>query len=249
MTVYKGRFLNRTAVIAGGASGLGHCVATRLMTEGARISLWDWSAETLAGKAAELNCCHSCVVDVTDADQVAQAGRETNSELGRIDILVVAAGITGPTVSTWEYPPQDWRRVIDINLNGSFHCCRAIVPYMMTNDYGRIVNIASVAGKEGNPNASAYSSSKAGVIALTKSLGKELARTGIRVNCVTPAVFKSPLLAQMPKEHIDFMASKIPMGRLGEVDEVAALICWLASDECTFSTSATFDISGGRSTY
>jgi NAD(P)-dependent dehydrogenase (short-subunit alcohol dehydrogenase family) len=163
--------------------------------------------------------------------------------------LVASAGITGPTAKLWEYPLEEWRRVIDIDVNGIFYACRAVVPEMLKNDYGRIVNISSVAGKEGNPNASAYSTAKAAVIGLTKSLGKELATTGVRVNCVTPATFKSPLLSQLPQSQIDYMKSKIPMGRLGEVDEVAALVCWLASEECSFSTAATFDISGGRTTY
>ncbi len=170
-------------------------------------------------------------------------------DLARIDVLVCSAGITGPNVPTWEYPVDRWRQVIDVNLNGVFHCNRAVVPVMLENDYGRIVNIASVAGKEGNPNASAYSTSKAAVIGLTKSLGKELAGTRVRVNCVTPAAVRTAIFDQMTQQHIDFMLSKIPMGRFGTVDEVAALICWLASEECSFSTGAVFDISGGRATY
>jgi 3-oxoacyl-[acyl-carrier protein] reductase len=180
---------------------------------------------------------------------VEEAAAQTVRALDHIDILVTSAAITGPNATTWDYPPEKWRQVIDINVNGVFHCCRAIVPHMQSNDYGRIVNIASVAGKEGNPNASAYSASKAAVIGLTKSLGKELARTRITVNCVTPAAVKTPIFDQMTQAHIDFMLSKIPMGRFGLVDEVAGLVTWLASEECSFSTGAVFDVSGGRATY
>jgi 3-oxoacyl-[acyl-carrier protein] reductase len=171
------------------------------------------------------------------------------AKLGRLDVLVASAGITGATVPVQDFPLDSWRRVIDINLNGLFYCCRAVIPHMLKNDYGRIVNVSSVAGKEGNPNASAYSASKAGVIGFTKSLGKELAKTGIRVNALTPATFKSPILEQLPQSQIDYMLSKIPAGRLGEVHEVAAMICWMASQECSFTTASTFDISGGRTTY
>ena len=168
---------------------------------------------------------------------------------GRIDALVCSAGIAGPNRTTWEFPIDDWKRVFDINVNGLFYCNRAIVPEMMKRDYGRIVNIASVAGKEGNPNASAYSASKAAVIGLTKSIGKELAKTGIRVNCVTPAAVRTAIFDQITQQHIDFMLSKIPMGRFGTVDEIAAMVCWLASEDCSFSTGAVFDLSGGRATY
>ena len=174
---------------------------------------------------------------------------QTASALDKIDILVASAGIAGPNATLWEYPVEAWRQVIEVNLNGLFYCNRAMVPHLQRNQYGRIVNIASVAGKEGNPNASAYSASKAGVIGLTKSLGKELARTEIRVNCVTPAAVKTPIFSQISQSHIDFMLSKIPIGRLGQVDEVTSLVCWLASEECSFSTGAVFDVSGGRSTY
>jgi 3-oxoacyl-[acyl-carrier protein] reductase len=248
--LYSERFKNRVAVITGGASGVGLEVGTRIVAEGGRVSLWDRDADALAKAAAALGTgSHSVQVDVTDAARMANAADAVFNELGRIDVLVASAGITGPTVKLWDFPVDEWRRVIDIDLNGVFNACRAIVPFMLKNDYGRIVNISSVAGKEGNPNASAYSTAKAGVIGLTKSLGKELAATGVRANCVTPAAFKSPILAQMPQSHIDYMKSKIPMGRLGETSEVAALVCWLASEECSFSTGATFDISGGRSTY
>jgi len=222
----------------------------RIAAEGGKVSLWDRDAATLAKAAAAVTGgAHTAQVDVTDPQKLASAAETVFAKLGRIDVLVASAGITGPTSKLWEYPLEEWRRVIDIDLNGIFYTCRAIVPYMLKNDYGRIVNISSVAGKEGNPNASAYSTAKAGVIGLTKSLGKELASSGVRVNCVTPATFNSPLLSQLPQSQIDYMKSKIPMGRLGDVEEVAALVCWLASEECSFSTAATFDISGGRTTY
>ncbi|MEC8137152.1 MAG: SDR family NAD(P)-dependent oxidoreductase, partial [Pseudomonadota bacterium] len=188
-------------------------------------------------------------VDVTDDQAVADAAAVTAEQIGGVEILVNNAGISGPNVPTWEYPVDDWRQVLDIDLNGVFYCCRAIVPIMLKGDYGRIVNIASVAGKEGNPNAPAYSAAKAGVIGLTKSLGKELAESNIRVNCVTPAVAKTRIFDQMTEEHIGYMLSKIPMGRFVDVAEIAALVAWLSSEECSFSTGAVFDITGGRSTY
>ena len=240
----------RTAVVTGGASGIGLAVAQRLAASGATVALWDRDEAALAAAKAVLpDATRTLAVDVTDAEVVARAADATALDLGRIDILVCSAGVTGPNVPAWEYPVDRWRQVIDVNLNGLFYCNRAIVPVMRRNDYGRIVNIASVAGKEGNPNASAYSASKAGVIGLTKSLGKELANTPIRVNCVTPATVRTAIFNQMTQQHIDFMLSKIPIGRFGTVDEVAALICWLASEECSFSTGAVFDISGGRATY
>ena len=188
-------------------------------------------------------------VDVTDDQAVADAAAVTAEQIGGLEILVNNAGISGPNVPTWEYPVDDWRQVLDIDLNGVFYCCRAIVPIMLKGDYGRIVNIASVAGKEGNPNAPAYSAAKAGVIGLTKSLGKELAESNIRVNCVTPAVAKTRIFEQMTEEHIGYMLSKIPMSRFVDVAEIAALVAWLSSEECSFSTGAVFDITGGRSTY
>ena len=248
--MYSERFRNRVAVITGGASGVGLEVGTRIAAEGGKVSLWDRDAAALAKAAASIGTdVHTMPVDVTDAAKLVSAAEAVSGKFGRIDVLVASAGITGPTAKLWEYPVEEWRRVIDIDLNGIFNTCRAIVPQMLKHDYGRIVNISSVAGKEGNPNASAYSTAKAGVIGLTKSLGKELAASGVRVNCVTPATFKSPILDQLPQSQIDYMKSKIPMGRLGEASEVAALICWLASEECSFSTAATFDISGGRTTY
>lgn len=249
MKDYSARFQHRVAAITGGASGVGREAAARIASEGGRVFLWDRDEAALAAAAAAIPGASTARVDVADAGEVARAAEAAFRAGGRLDILIASAGITGPTASLWEYPLEEWRRVIDVDLNGIFNSCRAVVPLMLQNDYGRIVNISSVAGKEGNPNASAYSAAKAGVIGLTKSLGKELARTGVRVNCVTPATFKSPILAQLPQSQIDYMQSKIPMGRLGEVDEVAALVCWLASEECSFSTAATFDISGGRTTY
>jgi len=249
MKLYAGRFQDRVAVITGGASGVGRDAAARIAAEGGRVFLWDRDDAALAAAAAAIPGAKTARVDVADATEVARAAEAAFRAGGRVDVLIASAGITGPTATLWEYPVEEWRRVIDVDLHGIFNSCRAIVPLMLQNDYGRIVNISSVAGKEGNPNASAYSTAKAGVIGLTKSLGKELALTGVRVNCVTPATFKSPILTQLPQSQIDYMKSKIPMGRLGEVEEVAALVCWLASEECSFSTAATFDISGGRTTY
>ena len=244
------RFQGRAAVVTGGASGIGLAVAQRLLGEGARLSLWDVDAAGLERARSELGANpHSVALDLADPAAVERAAQEAAEAIGGIDILVTSAGITGPNLPLADYPDADWRRVFDVNVHGLFYCNKAVIPFMRARDYGRIVNIASVAGKEGNPNASAYSASKAAVIGLTKSLGKELARTGIRVNCVTPAAVKTAIFAQMKQEHIDFMLSKIPLGRFGLVEEIAALICWLASEECSFSTGAVFDISGGRATY
>ncbi len=239
----------RTAVVTGGASGIGLAIARRLLASGAVLSLWDMRAETLAEASATLGGAHTQVVDVRDYYTVTEARDATLAALDRIDVLVNSAGITGTNVLTWDYPLDAWRDVLDVNLTGTFHTCRAVVAPMRAADYGRIVNIASVAGKEGNPNASAYSASKAGVIALTKSLGKELAQTGVRVNCVTPAAVETPMFEQMTQTHIDYMKSKIPMNRFGKADEIASLVTWLCTEECSFSTGAVFDLSGGRSTY
>jgi NAD(P)-dependent dehydrogenase (short-subunit alcohol dehydrogenase family) len=243
-------FKERTAVITGGAVGIGFAVAQRLAASGAKVSLWDRDAVALDKAKSSLGAATDTrVVDVADAASVDAAASATVAAFSRIDVLVCSAGITGPNVPLAEYPLDAWRQVIDVNLNGLFYCNRAIVPIMQQRDYGRIVNIASVAGKEGNPNASAYSTSKAAVIGLTKSLGKELAKTGIRVNCVTPAAVKTAIFDQMSQQHIDFMLSKIPLGRFGRVEEIAALVAWLCSEECSFSTGAVFDLSGGRATY
>ena len=244
------RFAGKRAVITGGASGIGQGVAARLAGEGARVAIWDMNQAAIDATCAAIQGeVDGVQVDITDASAVAAARAETVSRLGGIDILVASAGITGPNTKVWEYPVDAWRQVIDVNLNGLFYCNREIVPVMLSGGYGRIVNVASIAGKEGNPNASAYSASKAGVIGLTKSLGKELATSNITVNCVTPAAVKTAIFDQMSQSHIDFMLSKIPMGRFGAIDEVVALISWLASEECSFSTSAVFDVSGGRATY
>jgi NAD(P)-dependent dehydrogenase (short-subunit alcohol dehydrogenase family) len=239
----------RVAVVTGGASGIGFAIARRLRGSGARLSLWDVGAQALAAAAPQLDGAHTAVVDVRSYEAVERARDATLAALGRIDVLVTSAGITGPNLPSWEYPLDGWRDVIDVNLTGTFHCVRAVAEPMRAADYGRIVTIASVAGKEGNPNACAYSASKAGVIALTKSVGKELATTGVRINCVTPAAVETPMFAQMTAEHIAYMKSRIPMNRFGTVDEIAALVGWLCSEECSFSTGAVFDCSGGRSTY
>jgi 3-oxoacyl-[acyl-carrier protein] reductase len=247
--IYANRYQGQVAVVTGGASGVGRDVAARLTQEGAQVVIWDMNPDALAAAKAATGAVDAMQLDVTDAEAVQTAADAVAAKLGRLDVLVASAGITGATVPVQDFPLDSWRRVIDINLNGLFYCCRAVIPHMLKNDYGRIVNVSSVAGKEGNPNASAYSASKAGVIGFTKSLGKELAKTGIRVNALTPATFKSPILEQLPQSQIDYMLSKIPAGRLGEVHEVASMICWMASQECSFTTASTFDISGGRTTY
>ena len=249
-------FRGRHAVVTGGATGLGFGIAQRLVASGGSVTLWDRdedavtkAAESLGDKAFALK------VDVSQHASVAQAVAATLSHAPRIDALVNSAGITGPNTKLWDYPVDDWRQVMEVNVNGVFLCCREVVAQMRrqgsdgSGGHGRIVNIASVAGKDGNPNASAYSASKAAVIGLTKSLGKELADTGIRVNCVTPAAVKTAIFDQMTPQHIAFMLSKIPMGRFGTVEEVAAMVGWLCTEECSFSTGAVFDLSGGRSTY
>jgi NAD(P)-dependent dehydrogenase (short-subunit alcohol dehydrogenase family) len=242
----------RRAVVTGGAQGFGRAIAERLLRSGARVSLWDRDADVLpvtARELAALGDVTASTVDVVNAVEVNAAAAETVNRFGGIDILVANAGIAGATTPTWEYPPEEWRRVIDIDLTGIFLCCRAVVPYMRAQRYGRIVTIASVAGKEGNPNASAYSAAKAGVIALTKSLGKELAGEDIAVNCITPGPAKTRILEQTTQAHIDYMLSKVPRGRFLEVEEIASLAAWLVSDENSFATGAVFDLSGGRATY
>ena len=237
----------RHAVITGGAAGLGFAIAQRMLASGATVTLWDRDDVALAGAAKALGAGVQTVqVDVTRHDSVVQAVAQTAP---KVDALVNSAGITGPNTPLVNYPVDAWNQVMQVNINGIFHCCREIVPLMQKADYGRIVNIASVAGKDGNPNASAYSTSKAAVIGLTKSLGKELASTGIRVNCVTPAAVKTAIFDQMTPEHIQFMLSKIPMGRFGMPEEIAAMVAWLCTEDCSFSTGAVFDLSGGRATY
>jgi len=238
----------RHAVVTGGASGIGLAIAERLVGSGAVVTIWDRKEETGRMAAATLGG-HAIAVDVADAEAVARAATQTVDNAAAIDILINNAGITGPNAPLWDYPADAWENVFAINVHGMFHCCRAVVPLMRARGYGRIVNISSVAGKEGNPNAAAYSASKAAVIALTKSLSKELADTGIRVNCITPAAVRTAIFDQMSQAHIDFMLAKIPLGRFGETREIAALVAWLASEECSFSTGAVFDLSGGRSTY
>ena len=242
----------RTAVVTGGAQGIGYAIAARMLDSGAAVVLWDIDRPLLdqaqaalsGGGNVEVRC-----VELTDEASVASATAAAIASRGRIDILVNNAGITGGNAPTWELAPEVWRRVIEVNLIAPYLTCRAVVPHMIDRGYGRIVNIASVAGKEGNPNASHYSASKAALIALTKSLGKELATRGVLVNAVSPAAAKTAMFASMTQAHIDFMLSKIPMGRFGEVDEAASMIAWLSSPDCSFSTGAVFDLSGGRATY
>jgi 2-dehydro-3-deoxy-L-rhamnonate dehydrogenase (NAD+) len=243
-------FGGRHAVVTGGATGLGYAIAQRLIQSGGSVTLWDRDEAAASKAALELGPkAHSIQVDVSVHESVQAAVQSTLRQAPRIDALVNSAGITGPNTKVWDYPVQAWREVMDVNLHGLFYCCREVVPAMREAGYGRIVNIASVAGKDGNPNASAYSASKAAVMALTKSLGKELADTGIRVNCVTPAAVKTAIFEQMSEQHIQFMLSKIPMGRFGTPEEVAAMVGWLCTEDCSFSTGAVFDLSGGRSTY
>jgi NAD(P)-dependent dehydrogenase (short-subunit alcohol dehydrogenase family) len=243
---------HRHAVITGGAQGIGLSVAIRLLASGASVSLWDRDSEILQSAVDQLQgagTVSSEVVDVSNADSVTTATENTIRRHANIDILVASAGIAGPNYKTWEYPIDAWKQVMDINLTGVFLCCRAIVPHMLRRNYGRIVNISSIAGKEGNPTASGYSASKAGVIAFTKSLGKETALNNISVNCITPAAAKTRIFDQVTQEHIDFMLSKIPRGRFLKVDEVSSMVAWLVSEENSFTTAAVFDLSGGRATY
>ena len=240
----------RHAVVTGGAAGLGLAITQRLLASGASVTWWDRDVSAMTEAAHKLGKNLQLVgVDVGEHAAVQKALRQTLVRNPVIDVLVNCAGVTGPNVKLWDYPPEQWLQVMQVNVNGLFYACREVVPLMRRQNYGRIVNIASVAGKEGNPNASAYSASKAAVIALTKSLGKELADTGIRVNCVTPAAVKTAIFDQMSPEHVQFMLSKIPMGRFGEPEEVAAMVAWLCTEECSFSTGAVFDLSGGRATY
>lgn len=243
---------DQTAVITGGARGIGFAIAQRLLQSGAAVSLWDVDDNALQSaqaKLSSLGAVHTAKVDVTSETSTQAAADATAEHFGSISVVVNNAGIAGTNAKTWELDVADWRRVVDIDLTGVFLVCRATIPYLLKNGYGRVVNIASVAGKEGNPNAAHYSAAKAGVIGLTKSLGKELATSNICVNCVTPAVIETDILKQLTQQHIDYMRSKIPMNRFGKVEEAAALIGWLCSADCSFSTGAVFDLSGGRATY
>lgn len=250
VSAFAGRYAGRSAIVTGGASGLGKAVAARIVAEGGRVALWDLNADALAAARDSVGASDVQALDVSDQAAVAAAATASVAALGgAVDVLICSAGITGATVPVQDFPIDSWLRVFDINVHGLFYCNRAIVPLMLAQGYGRIVNVASVAGKEGNPNASAYSASKAAVIGFTKSLGKELAGKGVIANAITPATFESPILAQLPRSQVDYMRSRIPMGRLGEVDESAAMICFMASEECSFTTASTFDTSGGRTTF
>jgi 3-oxoacyl-[acyl-carrier protein] reductase len=243
-------FGGRVAIVTGGAQGIGLAIVRRLLASHATVRIWDRDADRLGKALGELaGPVNSIAVDVADPAAVAAAADTAVRDLGRIDVLVNNAGVAGLNAPTVDYPVEEWERVLKVNLTSQFLCCRAVAPHMVKAKYGRIVNVASIAGKEGNPNAVAYSASKAGVIALTKSLGKELAKSGVTVNCVTPAAARTAIFEQMSQSHIDYMLAKIPMGRFVKVEEVAALACWLASEECSFSTGAVFDVSGGRATY
>ncbi|MDP1990080.1 MAG: SDR family NAD(P)-dependent oxidoreductase [Syntrophales bacterium] len=241
----------RNAIVTGGASGIGLAISRRLVQSGANVSIWDFNEKAMADAARSLGTpkTHTAAVDISKLESVEAAFVSTLTAFDKIDALVNSAGIAGMNATVWEYPVDEWLRVHDVNLHGIFYTCRTVVPHMIRNGYGRIVNIASVAGKEGNPNACAYSSSKAAVIGLTKTLGKELAQKGVIVNCVAPAAVQTPLLGEFTQSHIDFMLSKIPMGRFGLVDEIAATVVWACTEECSFTTGATFDLSGGRATY
>ena len=240
------RFNNKNVIITGGSSGIGHAIYKRLLSEGANVVVWD-----ILSLKDQYNSENSLFinVDVTRWADIENALEKSTNFLKKLDILICSAGITGPNKKTWEYTEKEWEYVFDVNTNGTFFANKACIPLMIKNGYGRIVNISSIAGKEGNPNAAAYSSSKAAVIGLTKSLGKELSTYPITVNCVTPAAVKTEIFDQMTNDHINYMLSKIPMGRFGTIDEVSSLVCWLVSSECSFSTGGVFDISGGRATY
>ncbi|MDB4119668.1 SDR family oxidoreductase [Candidatus Pelagibacter sp.] len=242
---------NRVAIITGGAQGFGLAISKRIIESGGKVVIWDIDENAVETALKEINSNDLSFkkVDVTNFEAIEKALLETENELGKIDLFVNNAGITGMNAKVWDYPLDEWKKVIELDLNSTFYCCKAIVPHMIKNNYGRIVNIASIAGKEGNPNASAYSTAKAGVIGFTKSLGKELADKNIAVNCVTPAAAKTRIFDQMTQEHIDYMLSKIPRNRFVKVNELASLVCWLLSEENSFTTAAVFDLSGGRATY
>ena len=247
----KYNFSKRIAIVTGGAQGFGLAITKRIIQSGGKVIVWDIDKEAIEKAKKEINSdnFNFRMVDVTNFDIVKSSIKELEEQFGKIDIFVNNAGITGMNAKVWDYPIDEWKKVIELNLNSTFYCCKAIVPHMIKNNYGRIINIASIAGKEGNPNASAYSTSKAGVIGLTKSLGKELADKNIAVNCITPAAAKTRIFDQMTEEHINYMLSKIPRNRFAKIDELASLVCWLVSEENSFSTAAVFDLSGGRATY
>ena len=242
---------NRVAIITGGAQGFGLAISKRIIESGGKVVIWDIDEIAVEAALKEINSNDLSFkkIDVTNFEEIEKALLETENELGKIDLFVNNAGITGMNAKVWDYPLEEWKKVIELDLNSTFYCCKAVGPHMIKNNYGRIVNIASIAGKEGNPNASAYSTAKAGVIGFTKSLGKELADKNIAVNCVTPAAAKTRIFDQMTQEHIDYMLSKIPRNRFAKVNELASLVCWLSSEENSFTTSAVFDLSGGRATY
>ena len=244
-------FKDRTAVITGGAQGFGFAITKRIINSGGKVIIWDIDKKAIEIAQKEINSKNLSfqIVDITDFNNVEKSLGILEKQFGKIDIFVNNAGMTGMNAKVWDYPLNEWKKVIELNLNATFYCCKAIVPHMIKNNYGRIVNIASIAGKEGNPNASAYSTSKAGVIGLTKSLGKELSDKDIAVNCVTPAAAKTRIFDQMTEEHINYMLSKIPRNKFAKVEELASLVTWLASEENSFSTAAVFDLSGGRATY
>ena len=247
----KYNFIGRVAIVTGGAQGFGLAITKKIIQSGGKVVIWDIDNDAIKKAKKEINSENFSVqlVDVTNFRAIETAVKELENKFGKIDIFVNNAGITGMNAKVWEYPLDEWKKVIELDLNSTFYCCKAIVPHMLKNNYGRIINIASIAGKEGNPNASAYSTAKAGVIGLTKSLGKELADKNIAVNCVTPAAAKTRIFDQMTDEHINYMLSKIPRNRFAKIDELASLVCWLASEENSFSTAAVFDLSGGRATY
>ena len=247
----KYNFSGRVAIVTGGAQGFGLAITKKLIQSGGKVVIWDIDNDAIEKAKKEINSDNfsAQLVDVTNFKTIETAVKDLENKFGKIDIFVNNAGITGMNAKVWEYPLDEWKKVIELDLNSTFYCCKAIVPHMLKNNYGRIINIASIAGKEGNPNASAYSTAKAGVIGLTKSLGKELADKNIAVNCVTPAAAKTRIFDQMTDEHINYMLSKIPRNRFAKIDELASLVCWLASEENSFSTAAVFDLSGGRATY
>jgi NAD(P)-dependent dehydrogenase (short-subunit alcohol dehydrogenase family) len=247
----KYNFSERLAIVTGGAQGFGLAITKRIIQSGGKVIIWDIDKKAVekAQKEINSNYLYFKLVDVTNFQMIENSVKDIEKQFGKIDIFVNNAGITGMNAKVWDYPIEEWKKVIELDLNSTFYCCKAIVPHMIKNNYGRIINIASIAGKEGNPNASAYSTAKAGVIGLTKSLGKELADKNIAVNCITPAAAKTRIFDQMTEEHINYMLSKIPRNRFAKIDELASLVCWLASEENSFSTAAVFDLSGGRATY